>query len=342
MDGTPGGVLRQVRSTDMTRRFLLHGALATAVVASGRWVLAQPARPSFRGRYAGDEREVDAITLCWCPPGHFIMGSPPGETGHRADEAQVNVTLTQGFWMGKFEVTQEQGRRVAGAFPDKKPAAQTGEGDHFPVYWVNFYEAESFCTALTSRAHASGALPNDWEFRLPTEAQWEYACRAGSVTATSFGNLLGRNQANFAGQPLNGGRGGPALNRASSVGSYPANPWGICDMHGNVYEWCRDWYHERLPGGTDPDLRDIKGTPNRDGTYSRVRRGGAWGDNGWACRSAFRLRYEPERRADHIGFRVLAIAVKDVMMPAAAGFTPSPQTGARRLSWPERSRRQPA
>ncbi|MBA3295889.1 MAG: formylglycine-generating enzyme family protein [Acidobacteria bacterium] len=149
------------------------------------------------------------------------------------------------------------------------------------------------------RAHASRALPEDWEFRLPAEAQWEYACRAGTVTATSFGDRLERHQANF----------GNSLQRASRVGSYPANPWGICDMHGNIFEWCRDWYHALLPGGTDPDLRNVKGTANRDGTHSRVRRGGAWTDEGWACRSALRLRYEPARRSDHIGFRVVVVHV---------------------------------
>jgi formylglycine-generating enzyme required for sulfatase activity len=91
------------------------------------------------------------------------------------------------------------------------------------------------------------------------------------------------------------------------VGSYPANPWGIHDMHGNVWEWCRDWYHAQLPGGTDPDMSGVKGVPNRDGTYSRVRRGGAWIEPEWACRSACRLRYEPHRRSDHIGFRVFVV-----------------------------------
>ena len=97
------------------------------------------------------------------------------------------------------------------------------------------------------------------------------------------------------------------LGKAAKVGSYPANAWGIHDMHGNIFEWCRDWYHANLSGGTDPDLSEKKGTPNRDGSYSRSRRGGAWDDDGWPCRSAFRLRYEPERRYDHIGFRVMAV-----------------------------------
>jgi formylglycine-generating enzyme required for sulfatase activity len=149
----------------------------------------------------------------------------------------------------------------------------------------------------------------DWEFRLPTEAQWEYACRAGTTTATAFGGTLSSEQANFKGKPYNGARPGPSLNRAARVGSYPANAWGLHDMHGNGYEWCRDWYHARLPGGTDPDLWAAKRSATRSehGDISRVRRGGCWADDGWPCRSAFRLRFEPERRYDHIGFRVVAV-----------------------------------
>ena len=262
---------------------------------------------SFHGQNPGGERDVDGVRLCWCPPGTFAMGSPVGETGRRADEAQVTVTLTRGFWTSKHEITQGQWSRVVGEWPTKKPSAEFGEGDDFPAYWVSYEDAVRFCGKLTERARRSDVLPAGWEFRLPTEAQWEYACRAGTVTATSFGDQLSRDQANFKGEPLNGGRGRPALGRAARVGSYPANPWGICDMHGNVFEWCRDWYHPRLPGGTDPDLHDVKGAPNRDGTYSRVRRGGAWNDDAWACRSALRLRYEPERSSDHIGFRVVAV-----------------------------------
>src|SRR5262249_28759848 len=148
----------------------------------------------------------------------------------------------------------------------------------------------------------SGHLPQGWEFRLPTEAQWEYACRAGTTTATSFGDKLSSRQANFQGQPYNGAEKGPSLHRASTVGSYPANAWGLHDMHGNAYEWCRDWYHPKLPGGDDPDRSAKKGTMNPDGTFSRVRRGGAWCDDGLACRSARRHRFEPERRSGHIGF----------------------------------------
>jgi formylglycine-generating enzyme required for sulfatase activity len=175
---------------------------------------------------------------------------------------------------------------------------------------VNYIEAETFCRNLTARARAAGEMPPDWEFRLPTEAQWEYACRAGTTTATAFGDSLDARHANFQGTaPYNGAAPGPFLNHATKVGTYPPNAWGVYDTHGNVFEWCRDWYHATLPGGLDPDLSSVKGTPNRDHTYSRTRRGGGWGDEGKFCRSALRLRYEPDRRADHIGFRVAAVQV---------------------------------
>jgi sulfatase modifying factor 1 len=175
---------------------------------------------------------------------------------------------------------------------------------------VNCAEAETFCQKLTDFAHWTGELPANWEFRLPTEAQWEYACRADTRRATSFGDSLSSKQANFDGtKPYNGAEQGPKLMGSVKVGSYAANAWNIHDMHGNVFEWTRDWYHATLPGGDDPEAT-TKGNPNRDGTYSRVRRGGAWCEEGKFCRAAFRLRYEPERRSDHIGFRVVAVEVK--------------------------------
>src|SRR4051794_1886328 len=263
----------------------------------------------FAGSKAGDERQAVGIKLCWCPPGRFLMGSPPGEPERRPGENQVEVRHTKGFWIGKYEVTQGDWKRVVGPLPGEL-TAELPEGDDYPVGNVNFAEAEGFCRRLTELARASKELPGDWEFRLPTEAQWEYACRAGTTTATTFGDSLSRTQANFQGKPYNGGDDeGPSLKRAARVGSYPANAWGIHDMHGNTFEWCRDWYHPRLPGGDDPDLYSARVTAsgNRDGTSSRVRRGGAWTDDGWPCRSACRLRFEPERRYDHIGFRVVVV-----------------------------------
>ena len=235
------------------------------------------------------------------------MGSPMTEAGRRPDEGPVDVVLTRGFWMAQFEVTQSQWRDCVGGFPAQPPTATFGLGDHVPVYWVNYAEAEHFCSRLTARAHASRTLPTTWVVHLPTEAQWEYACRAGTTTATAFGDTLPRDSANFDADRLFERRGAVAPLRAVPVGVYRPNRWGLCDMHGNIFEWCRDWYHARLPGGDDPDLSDRPGTANRDGTYSRCRRGGAWNDVAEFCRSACRLRYEPERRSDHIGFRIAAI-----------------------------------
>jgi formylglycine-generating enzyme required for sulfatase activity len=251
---------------------------------------------------AGDELEAEGMKLCWCPPGEFEMGSPVTEVGRRDDETLVDVTLSSGFWMGKHEVTQGQWRRIVGELHGE---LLVGNGDDFPVYWVSYLDAEEFCRKLTDRARASGSVTGEWEFRLPTEAQWEYACRAGTRTAFSFGDRLDQRQANF-------GRWRPGMSEtpvpsAEKVGSYPANAWGLHDMHGNEFEWCRDWFHAVRRGGVDPDLSGVKGTPNRDGTYSRVRRGGAWTDEPWACRSACRIRFEPERSSNHIGFRVALV-----------------------------------
>jgi formylglycine-generating enzyme required for sulfatase activity len=269
-----------------------------------------PARAdAFAGATGGEEREVAGIKLCWCPAGKFTMGSPPGEPERRPGEDQVEVTLTRGFWMAKYEATQGQWRRALGALPGELTAELPG-GDDYPVGNVNFAEAEAFCRRLTELGRRSGELPASWEFRLPTEAQWEYACRAGTTTATAFGDNLSSTQANFKGRPYNGAGPGPSLGRAAEVGRYPTNAWGLHDMHGNTFEWCRDWYHARLPGGVDPDLYAARDTAslNRTGDASRVRRGGCWADDGWPCRSAFRLRFEPDRRYDHIGFRVAVVS----------------------------------
>lgn len=297
---------------------VLLSALVTALFGCSKDeapIAPQPLRaktPSpFDGAKPGEERTVHGVKFCWCPAGRFMMGSPSREPDRRSDEAQVEVVLSYGFWMAKHETTQGDWKRAMGELPgaltDELPA-----GDDLPVGNLSFAEAETYCQQLTEDARKAGELPRNWECRLPTEAQWEYACRAGTATATSFGMSLSSQQANFKGRPYNGGAPGPSLGRAVQVGSYPPNAWGLCDMHGNTFEWCRDWYHARLPGGRDPDLRDAlaSATKSEHGGISRVRRGGCWVDDGWACRSAFRLRFEPERRWDHIGFRVVAVQVE--------------------------------
>jgi formylglycine-generating enzyme required for sulfatase activity len=281
-----------------------HPELATPVNSTTQSTVSSP----LTGTKAGDPREVAGIKLCWCPPGTFIMGSPWNEPERRSGEDQVRVTLSKGFWTAKYETTQGQWKRVVGKLPGPF-TAELPEDDDLPVGNLNFAEAEMFCQKLTELGRRSGELPEGWEFRLPTEAQWGYACRAGTTTATAFGNKISSKQANFKGRPYNGAEEVPSLGHATKVRGYPPNAWGIHDMHGNICEWCRDWFHARLPGGVDPDLHDAKSTAqrNRTGDYSRSRRGGAWVDDGWPNRSAFRQRFEPERRYDHIGFRVVAV-----------------------------------
>ena len=269
----------------------------------------QTAAAALDGAKAGEQRTIAGTELCWCPPGRFDMGSPPDELERRPFEYQVTVTLTKGFWIGKYEVTQGDWKRVMRKLPGPL-TAELPEQDDLPVGNVNFAEAVGYCAKLTELARASSELPDGWEFRLPTEAQWEYACRAGTTTATSFGDSIGSKQANIKGdKPYNGAEVGPTLGKAAKVGSYPANPWGVHDMHGNTVEWCRDWFHWRYPGGVDPDLHDAQGTATRNesGDYSRSRRGSCWADPGWPSRSAFRQRFEPERRYGHIGFRVVLV-----------------------------------
>ena len=142
-----------------------------------------------------------------------------------------------------------------GAFPERAPSEQFGLGEEFPIYWVNYAAAEAFCRTISAQAVRSGTMPPSWEFRLPTEAQWEYACRAATLTATSFGDQLGRHQANFHGAPLNGGKDG-APRRATPVGSYPPNHWDLSDMHGNIFELCKRGAEESCLTGPIRPLRN--------------------------------------------------------------------------------------
>src|SRR5919106_1749317 len=153
----------------MTRRTLLSG-MATAIATITRPAFAR--QVSFRGVKAGDVRRLDVIDLCWCPAGRFVMGSPRSEPERRPGEDQVEVTLTRGFWLAKYETTQGQWKRVMKKLPGEL-TAELPKGDELPVGNVNFAQAEAFCGKLTELGHRSGELAKDWEFRLPTEAQWE-------------------------------------------------------------------------------------------------------------------------------------------------------------------------
>jgi formylglycine-generating enzyme len=255
------------------------------------------------------------MELVLLPPGVFNMGSSKREKGHRSDENQVAVTLTRGFWIGKYPVTQGQWTQLMGSTVREQgarsaaPSRYPGEGPNFPMYYVSHTDASEFCRRLTEQERSASQLMPDWEYRLPTEAQWEYACRAGTESATPFGDSLSDHQANFNGKEAYNAPKGKWLGQTTEVGSYPANGWGLHDMLGNVVEWCRDWYAEKRKGGIDPKGSDGAGRVLRNGDIMdaglKVLRGGCYQTPGVACRSASRSWSEPGFSDNLGGFRVV-------------------------------------
>lgn len=247
----------------------------------------------------GCYENTQGMELYWCQAGTFTMGSPESEEGREPDEIQRPITLTQGFWMARYLVTQHLWGSLMGTNPSRFPKA----GPDAPVESMGFDDALEFCQRLTRKDRAKRRLPKGAYYTLPTEAQWEYACRAGSSTAFSSGASLSSKQANFNGRlPYPGASKGPDRKKPIPVGQFPPNPWGLCDMHGNVHEWCLDLY-----GPYDPDQTiDPRGAV--DG-LRRVVRGGSWYDLPKQCRSAARTYGEPgPRRLGALGMRAVLVA----------------------------------
>ena len=222
-----------------------------------------------------------SLDMLWVKPGTFEMGSPTTEAGRGGEEILHPVILTEGFHLGKNEVTQSQWERVMGSNPSRHKGADR------PVERVSWTGVTAFCEKLTALEREAGRLPAGMAYQLPTEAQWEYACRAGTTTAYAFGDSLTSGQANISGGP----RG------TTEVGKYPANGWGFHDMHGNVWEWCADWYGD-YPAGA---VRDPVGPA--DGSF-RVLRGGSWFYSAYSTRSAHRFRDGPAGSHWYLGFRL--------------------------------------
>jgi len=209
------------------------------------------------------------MELIWCSPGGYVRGE--GGEAHQ-------VILTKGFYLGKYEVTQEQYEKVMG-----KNSSQF-KGDKLPVEQVSWNDAVEFCDELNKKER----IPRGWEFALPTEAQWEYACRAGTTTAYSWGDNITPQLANYNES---------GINKTVEVGSYKSNPWGFFDLHGNVREWTADW------NGAYPRSSVID-PPGPSNGSRRVHRGGSWNNIGMSLRSARRDNSLPGSRHIIIGFRV--------------------------------------
>ncbi len=230
-------------------------------------------------------------SLVWINPGTFLMGSPSSEVDRESDEGpQTVVTLTRGYWMGKYEVTQAEYQSVVGS----NPSYFTGNLNR-PVEQVSWNDAISYCTKLTERERVAGRLPAGYVYRLPTEAEWEYAARAGTTTRLSYGDDPGYTKlGDYAWYSAN------TANTTHPVGQKLANAWGLYDMAGNVWEWCLDWTGT-YPGGS---VTDPRGPASGSG---RVVRGGGWWILGaWDCRSARRGNDFPDDRINSVlGFRVV-------------------------------------
>jgi formylglycine-generating enzyme required for sulfatase activity len=286
---------------------------------------------SMLGKKAGQVRDDNGLNMkfVWCPRGVFTMGDlevskkPPargddvGEDdaldkprrlpGTTLEVAPVKVFLTHGYWLGMYEVTESKWKQVMATEPWKDKEC-TRNGDDFPATFVNWEDTVEFCGKLTESERKAGRLPDNWEYTLPTEAQWERACRARTETSYSFGDgeaTLGQ----YAWYYNNAERGDEKY--AHHVGQKRPNPWGLYDMHGNVSEWCRDWYEPsqrpppenfKLPGGRDPEVTS--------GGSNRVLRGGGWQFVARDCRSAARDGLGSMHGNCYTGFRVALSAVR--------------------------------
>jgi formylglycine-generating enzyme required for sulfatase activity len=261
--------------------------------------------------------------------GSFDVGSPAGEANRRGDETQHRVRLSRPFYLGKYEVTQAEYRQVMKANPSwfsakggGKDKVQGLDTDKFPVENVTWFDAVEFCNKLSEKdglepyykltavkreggsiTAATVAVAGGRGYRLPTEAEWEYACRADRANAFHFGDRTRAGDLNAKPISVPSGYGSalqwPELGRTAKVGSYRVNAWGLYDMHGNVAEWCHDWYDKDYY--TDKAKVDPQGP---DKGKHRALRGGSWLVSDGSCRSASRAFLAPEESKYHAGFRV--------------------------------------
>jgi formylglycine-generating enzyme required for sulfatase activity len=232
------------------------------------------------------------MKFVWIPPGTFLMGSPKEEEDRIVSldsETQHKVTLTKGFYMGVYTVTQEQWKGIMG----NNPSEFKGE-KNLPVDNVSWDNCQKFIKKLREK--------DKKPYRLPTEAEWEYACRAETKTPFHFGETISTDQANYDGTfTFRNSKKGVYREKTTPVGSFPANAFGLFDMHGNVFQWCQDWHG-------DYPQKNVVDPQGPEKSEDRVLRGGSWGRNFLRCRSAHRGWFGPSGRNSNVGFRVCFFA----------------------------------
>jgi formylglycine-generating enzyme required for sulfatase activity len=256
----------------------------------------KPPSPITRRGVGG---EVIPLEMVYIPGGTFMMGSPEGE-GYDSEKPQHEVTVPA-FFMGKYQVTQEQWKAVANlpqVDRELKPEpsnfkAEDNQKNNLPVEQVSWYDAEEFCKRLSKHTGK--------QYRLASEAEWEYACRAGTTAPFHFGETITSELANYdASYTFADESKGKKLRKTTPVGQFNPNAFGLHDMHGNVWEWCNDVWHENYEGAPKDGSIWIEYKNN-----DRVLRGGSWHDNPLYCRSANRYYDPPDLDTYYLGFRVV-------------------------------------
>ena len=262
-----------------------------------------------------------SLTMLWIPPGRFWMGSPPTEPERGDFEGPMHLLQMQGFFMSQTPITQAQWRQVVRSrerpgenwgrklntkpsrFQEEDSGLFPGEAntDNRPVEQVSWLDAMEFCSRLSQRTGRN--------YTLPSEAQWEYACRAGTSTPFHFGDTISPELANYNGKyAYVDGAKGIDREQTSPVAMFPANAWGLHDMHGNVLEWCLDEWHKSYEG-TPIDGRawvdTAEGERSKESVKNRLLRGGSFENGSRNCRSAYRGRDQPDYADYLVGFRVV-------------------------------------
>jgi len=254
-----------------------------------------------------------SLVLVRIPAGSFQMGSPDTERGHNSTEVPLHtVNIAYDFYMGKYELTQRQWLALMGSWPGPAPSTTYGLGDNYPAYYVSWNDAQNFISALNTRVTSTGQGPAT--FRLPSESEWEYTCRAGTQTRFFFGDSLGAddygtdaptgtlpgNRSDYMWYGYNSNT--PTLG-TKQVGTKFPNQFGPYDMSGNVFEWCQDWWHTDYTGApTNGSTWEVQ----QSGYPYRVLRGGAWNNGALNCRSAYRgFVGTPGARGNNNGFRLV-------------------------------------
>ena len=302
----PGFTATDAEDGNLTSQVTVTGAVNAN--ATGTYVLHYTVMDS-KGNIAATTRTVNVsmaatrvvegasnLQMLWVEPGTFTMGSPTSEAGRETTRPQHKVTLTKGFYLGKYEVTQAQYEAVMTgntntleALNNPATPSQFANNPNRPVERVHWNNIQVFLTRLNAAEQAAGRLPAGWQYVLPTESEWEYACRAGTTTVYSWGNSIGTSNANYSSS---------GIGQTRDVGQYAANPWGFFDMHGNVHEWTSDWYASSYPAGSATD-------PTGPTTGSAiVIRGGNYGWPGSYARSATRRTSPPGGPSSVLGFRL--------------------------------------